>query len=68
MPPILNTSGTTGSYRLPAVFAHEIAHVVGFGHNNGIGSLSEESVGKDEIVPSTLDTDDENALQWVYGT
>jgi hypothetical protein len=62
-------SNTTSSneYRLPMAFAHEMAHAVGFGHNDGVGSITETLVPPDVGAPSTLASVDENALQWVYG-
>lgn len=63
-----NATGTTGAFRLPMAFTHELHHAVGFGHNNGIGSITEETIDKDQVAPSSVSADDENALLWVYGT
>lgn len=63
-----NSTTADGKYRLPMVFAHEIHHAVGFSHNDGIGSLTESAVGKNQVAPPSVGAEDEKALLWVYGT
>lgn len=61
------TAEAGDSYHLSRVFAHEMHHVVGFSHNNNIGSITEETVDVNALAPETFVTQDVNALLWVYG-
>ncbi len=61
-----NTS-SSGAYRMPMAFAHELHHAIGFSHNDGIGSITESTVGEDQGAPTNLASVDVDALQWVYG-
>src|SRR5262245_31998832 len=61
-------AGCFNEYYIEGVMVHEVGHGLGLGHSNVAGATMLPTVSACSNTPATIETDDENAIQALYGT
>jgi hypothetical protein len=63
-----NGSGCSNEFYIEGVMVHEVGHGLGLGHTNVSGATMFPSVSACNNGPATIETDDENGINALYGS
>lgn len=63
-----NPNTSAGKFDIQAVMCHEYGHALGLGHSNVGGATMWPSIGSGSRGPRSINNDDMNGLQAIYGT